>query len=187
MMWRRIVTAGAAALAVACDAQNAEIEDRNGAQSPRVSLKPALQHATDPAKGRSLFVEKGCVICHAVNGVGGKAAPPLDAEIGGEQVDPLDFAARMWRGAPAMIELQSVELGYTIDLTADEIASLAAFASDQEAQRKLTPDSLPDNIADGLLDQRFWQMEDWDDYLARGREGEPPPDEDLPESRPETP
>lgn len=182
-MWKWIVAAGAGALLAACGEQNGGAQDQNNADPPRVSLRTAVKHETDPARGRDLFVEKGCVICHAVNGVGGKAAPPLDAEIGAGPVDPLEFAARMWRGAPAMIELQSVELGYTIDLTADEIANLAAFASDREAQRKLTPESLPDNIADGLLDQRFWEMEDWDAYLARGREGEPPPAEALPESQ----
>ncbi|WDI31832.1 c-type cytochrome [Hyphococcus flavus] len=155
-------------------ASNSNARTENAASPARVSLRPAVKRQVDPAHGRELFVEKGCVICHSANGVGGKAAPALDAHIGDPQVDPLDFAARMWRGAPAMIELQSVELGYTIYLTAEEIADLAAFAADREAQKKLTPESLPENIADSLLDQRFWEMEDWDDYLSRGREGEVP-------------
>ncbi len=137
-----------------------------------VSLKPAVTREVDPVGGKQLFVEKGCVICHSVNGVGGKAAPALDAEIGAPAVDPLDFAARMWRGAPAMIELQAVELGYTIYLTADELADLAAFAADRDAQKSLTVEDLPESIRSGLLDERFWEMENWDDYLSRGREGE---------------
>ncbi len=120
--------------------------------------------------GRALFVEKGCVLCHSVNGVGGEAAPAMDAQIGAPPIDPLDFAARMWRGAPAMIELQSIELGYTIYLTADEIADLAAFAADREEQRKLELAQVPQSIRDGFLDERFWEVEDWDDFLRSGQE-----------------
>ena len=32
----------------------------------------------DPARGRKVFVEKGCVACHSVNGVGGDIGPSLD-------------------------------------------------------------------------------------------------------------
>lgn len=148
----------------------------------RVALKRARM--ADPDRGRTLFVDKGCVLCHSVNGAGGKAAPPLDAPFGSPAADPLDFAARMWRGAPAMIELQSIELGYSIDLTADEIGDLAAFAADRQAQKALTADSLPESVRAGLLDQRFWEMEDWEDILRAGREGYAPDDgvefEELP-------
>ncbi len=143
----------------------------------RVALKRVRM--ADPERGRTLFVEKGCVICHAVNGTGGKAAPPLDAAIGEPAVDPLDFAARMWLGAPAMIELQSVELGYTIDLSAYEIADLAAFAVDRQAQKVLTPESLPESVRAGLLDQRFWEMEDWEEFLRSGREGYAPAEDGV--------
>ena len=34
----------------------------------------------DSAKGRKLFVNKACVVCHSVNGVGGRVAPALDAD-----------------------------------------------------------------------------------------------------------
>lgn len=122
------------------------------------------------ANGRALFVEKGCVICHAVNGVGGKAAPALDAQIGAPAIDPLDFAARMWRGAPAMIELQSIELGYTIYLTADEIADLAAFSGDVAEQKALALDQLPETMRNGLLDEQFWEVENWDGFLQSGQE-----------------
>ncbi len=180
MRW--IVTAGLAVLLGACGAESGAPAAEQTGSGAHVSLKPNLKRNIDPARGRDIFVEKGCVLCHSANGVGGKAAPALDAEVGAPPADPLDFAARMWRGAPAMIELQSVELGYTIYLTADEIAHLAAFAADREAQRQLTPDTLPENIRNGLLDQRFWEMEDWDDYLARGREGEMQPE--VPEEAP---
>lgn len=179
-----IVVTGALTAFAGCSGEpsSAESAAKSKTAQERVALKRV--RVADPDRGRTLFVDKGCVICHAVNGAGGKAAPPLDAPFGAPALDPLDFAARMWRGAPAMIELQSVELGYTIDLTADEIGDLAAFAADRQAQKSLTADSLPESVRAGLLDQRFWEMEDWEDFLRSGREGYTPDDgvefEELP-------
>ncbi len=169
--WRIFTVIGASAALVGCGAEPAPtvVAAKPETAQERVALKRARM--ADPDRGRSLFVDKGCVICHSVNGAGGKAAPALDAPFGAPAADRLDFAARMWRGAPAMIELQSVELGYTIDLSADEIGDLAAFAADRQAQKALTPDSLSESVRAGLLDQRFWEMEDWEDFLRAGREG----------------
>lgn len=185
---RKLLAVAALGLLAACGSEPAE--------APAHAEKPAeaqglevVSRSVDPAMGRALFIDKGCVVCHAINGVGGKAAPPLDAEIGQETVDPLEFAARMWRGAPAMVELQSVELGYTIYLTADEIADLAAFAGNREEQKRLSADQLPENIRGGLLDEQFWEMEDWDDFLRSGQE-EGRPMDDMPtdnQGAPETP
>lgn len=124
----------------------------------------------DAALGRDLYVQKGCVLCHAVNGVGGKAAPPLDAAPGKTAGDPLEFSARMWRGAPAMVELQSLELGYVIELSAKEIADLAAFAGNADEQKKLDAASIPEPMRDSLLDERFWETEDWSEFLKSGQE-----------------
>ncbi|MBK0398844.1 c-type cytochrome [Limibaculum sp. M0105] len=109
----------------------------------------------DADRGRIIFVAKGCVVCHAVNGVGGKAGPALDASEPAGVFDPLDFAARMWRGAPAMIELQSLEFGYQIDLTANDIADLAAFAENHEIQRKFSEDEIPEIM-------RGWTLEGYE-------------------------
>jgi mono/diheme cytochrome c family protein len=143
--------------------------------APGAAGPTASSHIVGVAEsGRAVFVEKGCVMCHAVNGVGGKAAPALDAEVGGPEIDPLDFAARMWAGAPAMIELQSLELGYMVSVTGQDIANLAAFAANIDEQRKLTADQIPEGMRDSLLDERFWEMEDWDDFLRKGQEGYEP-------------
>ena len=75
----------------------------------------------DAERGRQVFGAKGCVVCHAVNGVGGNAGPALDGENADNEIDPLDFAARMWRGARAMSVLQSMQFGYQIQLTGAEI------------------------------------------------------------------
>lgn len=170
-VFRGISVLVVAAFAASCSAPEREAAaESDGAIA--VSLKPTLVREVDPMRGRTAFVEKGCVICHSVNGVGGKAAPALDAEIGAPAVDPLDFAARMWRGAPAMIELQAIELGYTIYLTADDIADLAAFAADRDAQKSLKLDELSESIRAGFLDERFWEVESWDDDLGAIPEGE---------------
>lgn len=137
--------------------------------------KDPVVHVGDAAKGRAAFVAKGCVLCHSVNGVGGKAAPALDAPDDFVRPDPLEFAARMWRGAPAMVEFQSVELGYVIDLSADDIAQIATFAASREEQKLLKDEDIPAPMRDSILDERYWETEDWSDFMANGQEGYEPP------------
>lgn len=158
-------------------------------QKSAVPAPEVVSHGGDAATGRGLFVEKGCVLCHSINGVGGKAAPALDAPDPFVKADPLDFAARMWRGAPAMVEFQSVELGYVIDLSADDIAHLATFAASREEQKLLKETDIPESMRDSLLDERYWEMEDWSDFMANGQEGmgDPEPEADSETAAPETP
>ena len=104
-------------------------------------------------RGRELFIVKGCVVCHSVNGVGGGAGPALDATAAAGPIDPLDFAARMWRGALAMADLQAMEFGYQIDLTGAEIADLAAFANSAESQAYLEEDDIPELMRGWTLDE----------------------------------
>ena len=115
----------------------------------------------DAMRGRRLFVMKGCVTCHAVKQVGGKAAPALDAPEGSTSVHLLDFAARMWAGASAMQELQAIELGYRIELTGDEIGDLAAFAADPAAQKGFSIDEVPDLLKDWFIDEPYWEQGEW--------------------------
>ena len=111
----------------------------------------------DADRGRQLFVIKGCVICHAINDVGGKAGPALDAESTGPYVDIFDFAARMWRGAAAMVVLQEMEFGYQIDLTGEELADIAIFVADETAQSKFTERDIPEFIKDWMTDEGTYQ------------------------------
>lgn len=145
---------------------------------PPVAL-PVEWPTPNARRGRIMFVSRGCVICHQVNGVGGKAAPALDAPAELKNFDPLEFSARMWRGAPAMTALQSVELGYVIQLDAQDIADLAAFASTTEEQSLLTLETVPETLRDWFIDERIWESEDWSDYRNRGAR--------IPEFEPETP
>lgn len=109
----------------------------------------------DPAQGQKLFVTEGCVICHSVNGIGGKAGPTLDAEDGNTIIDVFDFTARMWAGAFAMVELQSQELGYQFDLTGDEMAHIAGFVYDRKQQLLFKESDVPDLIRDMFIKTRY--------------------------------
>lgn len=100
----------------------------------------------DPARGRKLFASKGCVACHAINGVGGHDATPLDAHTMDQVMSPFDFAAKMWRMAPAMIYAQEEALGEQILFTGDEIADIIAFVHHDEEQHKFTEADIPPRI-----------------------------------------
>lgn len=94
-------------------------------------------------RGRHLFLQKGCIACHQVNGVGGDLGPSLNAEDMPESMNAFEFAARMWRGAPAMTALQEQLLGEVITLDGQDLADIIAFAHDDAEQRNLTPDQVP--------------------------------------------
>jgi len=100
----------------------------------------------DPEHGRRLFVEKGCVACHAVNGVGGDLGPALNAEEMPRPMNAFEFAARMWRGAAAMTALQQDLLGEVVSLDGQDLADLIAFAHDAEEQKQLTEDQIPERF-----------------------------------------
>jgi mono/diheme cytochrome c family protein len=55
-----------------------------------------------PALGRRLFVEKRCVACHQVGGVGGVTGPSLDSLK--RVASPIYLAAAMWNHGPSMVE-----------------------------------------------------------------------------------
>ena len=92
----------------------------------------------DATRGRKLFVAKGCVACHSINGVGGHDATALDAHTMTQMMNPFDFAAKMWRMAPAMIAAQEEALGEQILFTGDELADIIAFVHDDDEQHHFT-------------------------------------------------
>jgi cytochrome c551/c552 len=97
----------------------------------------------DAARGRELFARKGCVACHAVNEIGGTSAPPFDVEFAPGEVDPLDFVARMWRGAEPMLMMQQSLFGAQLDFTGQELADIIAFAHDPQEQHKFSDADIP--------------------------------------------
>ena len=96
-------------------------------------------------RGRTVFLEKGCVACHSINGVGGDVGPALNAADMPVPMNAFEFAARMWRGANAMITLQEDEqFGGQIELSGQELADLVAFAHDEDEQAELAADQIPE-------------------------------------------
>lgn len=124
----------------------------------------------NPRRGRILFITNGCVICHQVNAVGGSAGPTLDENLEGRTLNSLDFSARMWRGARAMTALQSLELGYVIELEGEDIADLAAFVSSPDERALLTLDSVSIEMRDWFINEPYWIDENWDEYKDLGVE-----------------
>ena len=147
-----LFTAGGAAAA----SHSADADGEADGQRVRGFIVPFA----DSARGRQLFVGKGCVICHAINGVGGKAAPPLDADPDVQHADIFDFAARMWRGAPTMFVLQEMELGYQIDMTGEELAHIAGFVYDLEEQKRFSDDDVPELIRDWMTDTTYERLDE---------------------------
>lgn len=100
----------------------------------------------DAARGRKLFASKGCVVCHAVNGIGGTDAAALDASTMGGMTNPFDFVAGMWRGARPMIEMQDDELGGQVEFTGQELADIIAFLHHPAEQKIFSPSDIPPDI-----------------------------------------
>jgi mono/diheme cytochrome c family protein len=107
----------------------------------------------DAARGRALFARKGGVACHAVNESGGTSAPPLNVASPPGEVDPLDFVARMWRGAEPMVMMQQSLFGAQLDFTGQELADIIAFAHDPEEQRKFSEADVPQALRRVIREQ----------------------------------
>lgn len=92
-----------------------------------IAAAPALIGASfgSPAKGQRLFVEKGCVQCHAVRGAGGRIGPDLGRSAVKDSFYEL-FAA-MWNHAGTMQEKMSEVKLVRPTFTGDELSDLLAF------------------------------------------------------------
>ncbi len=101
-------------------------------------------------KGRLLFAENGCVLCHSVGGVGGTDASPLDAALMERMTDPFDFVASIWRGAPEMLRLQQEELGGSVEFTGEELGDISGFLLSAEEQKKFSVKDFPARIRASL-------------------------------------
>lgn len=97
-------------------------------------------------RGRELFVSKACVVCHAINGVGGQDAAPLDASTMDPSGNPFEFFARMWLGTKPMLAMQEERLGQQAELTADELGDIVAFIHDKAMQKSFSEQEIPESI-----------------------------------------
>lgn len=142
---RQMILAIAVVWGLPFGAQDSGHMTDNGAMSQMMSSGLFLPNM-DAAKGRALFASKGCVVCHSINGVGGEDAPALDAAYMDLPMNPFEFAARMWRGAPAMVAAQEDELGGQIEFTGQELADIIAFVHDSEEQKAFSAGDIPEKI-----------------------------------------
>jgi len=78
-----------------------------------------------PDIGRELFVEKKCVQCHSIGGVGGQVGPDL---VGlGVRRSPVEFAATIWNKAPAMMAAMATRNITVPQLRPEDMADLVAY------------------------------------------------------------
>lgn len=97
-------------------------------------------------RGGQIYMAKGCIVCHSVKGVGGEVGPSFDAADMPQPMNAFEFAARMWRGAPAMSMLQEDLLGEMITLDGQELADIVAFVHDADSQASITQADIPEEF-----------------------------------------
>jgi cytochrome c2 len=79
----------------------------------------------DPSRGSQLFVSKGCLKCHAIQGEGGNTGPDLGRIILGRT--QLDLAAEIWNHTPSMIaEMEHAGIAEPT-LTGQEFSEITAY------------------------------------------------------------
>jgi cytochrome c len=130
----------------ASSAGGSAVETALAASQPEQIAPGLILPAMNPVRGKTLFASKGCVVCHAINHVGGEDAPKLDAATMAPQMNPFEFFAKMWRGAEPMIAMQYHELGHQIEFTGQDLADIVAFVHNAEVQKSFTEDDIPADI-----------------------------------------
>ena len=61
-------------------------------------------------------------------------------------MNPFEFAAKMWRMAPAMIAAQEEVLGEQIEFTGQELADIIAFVHDDAEQHRFSESDIPPEV-----------------------------------------
>ena len=118
-------------------------DEMKGYRFPLRGLPDLVLPSMDPAKGRVYFATRACVVCHTVNGIGGKSAVALDIEVRPSTVDVLGFISRMWRGGTPMLALQRRLFAEQIDLTAEELGDIIAFLHSPKEQDRFSENDIP--------------------------------------------
>jgi mono/diheme cytochrome c family protein len=92
-----------------------------------IAAIPAAGHAAigDPARGQTMFVEKGCVHCHAVRGAGGRVGPDLGRSA--VKGSFYDVVAAMWNHVEAMNDRMEQMRLVRPRFEGSEMADLLAF------------------------------------------------------------
>jgi mono/diheme cytochrome c family protein len=85
--------------------------------------QPPFPH--DPTRGARLFINKGCVKCHALKGEGGKEGPDLGKiDLGDTQ---LDLAGKLWNHIPSMTRGMERAKIIKPNLTGEEFTEISAY------------------------------------------------------------
>jgi hypothetical protein len=108
-----------------------------------VLLTSSVISIRQPVGDDSTFQSLRYVVCHSINGAGGDSGPALDIDPSVRKIDVFGFAARMWKGAEEMVALQVMEVGFTIELNGQQLAHLAHFLHDYEAQKTFGDEDIP--------------------------------------------
>jgi mono/diheme cytochrome c family protein len=80
----------------------------------------------DASRGAQIFKDQKCVVCHSVDGVGGKTAPDLGRRTGRDYT-PSTMVSLMWNHAPAMWSAMTQKGISKPQLTEEQAADLFAF------------------------------------------------------------
>ncbi len=137
-----------AVLASAASAQEQlrEVKSKAKGETHRPVTVRLAMPMMNAERGMYLFASKGCVACHATNGVGGHGARNLDAHTMDRVMNPFELVAKMWRMAPAMIAAQEEVLGHQILFSGEEIADIIAFVHDDNQQHDFTEAMVPPDV-----------------------------------------
>lgn len=81
-----------------------------------------------PDRGRRLFTEKRCILCHQVAGTGGVVGPNLDAAV--QHSAPIYLATAMWNHGPQMLEVMRARRIARPTFQESELRDLIAFISE---------------------------------------------------------
>ncbi len=106
----------------------------------------------DPVLGRKVFAQKGCVVCHQMNGIGGTDGPNLSYGKYDTPVNAMEVASDLWEKASIMIPMQKSELGGQIILTPEELSGLIAFLADPAEQKHFSKAEIPAKILKDMED-----------------------------------
>ncbi len=132
-------------------------EEEEEGTMPEAALVIPVMNAE---RGRALFAEKGCVLCHSVNGIGGEDAESFDSDEFSGPINPFHIAAKMWEHAPAMIAEQEEELGAQIELEAQDLADIVAFLASPDLRKEFSEDMLPERIREALKHEESEEEEE---------------------------
>ena len=82
----------------------------------------------DAARGEQLLRDRGCIVCHKMNGEGGNGAPDLGARRS-RNYTPAGLAGVMWSHAPSAWAQTAARSKGTIEISPAQAADLFAFFS----------------------------------------------------------